>query len=43
MGNRKLGTYIDKLKTTVTEWVVLTLIYEVLDRETGYKVGGGAL
>ena len=39
-GTQKLGTYIEKQQNKVSEWIVLRLIYEVCDRETGYKVGG---
>ena len=34
-GTERLGTYIDKRQTTVSEWVAFRLIYEVCDRNKG--------
>ena len=34
-GTQPLGTYIDRRKATVAEWVLLCIILEVCDRETG--------
>ena len=34
-GTQTLGTYIDRRQATVEEWVVLRLILEVCDRDTG--------
>ena len=39
-GNKILGTYIDKRKATVAEWVTLRPIIEGYKRETGYEGGG---
>ena len=38
-----LGAYIEKRQASVEEWVALRPILEVCDKETGYKVRGGAL
>ena len=37
-----LGTYINRRKTALAEWVVLQPIYEVCDRYTSYEGGGEA-
>ena len=39
-GNQTLGTYIDKRQATVVYWVVLRLILNICNRETGYEGGG---
>ena len=35
-----LGAYIDKRQATVVGWVVLRLILNICNRETGYEGGG---
>ena len=39
-GNQTLGTYIDKWQATVVDWVVLRLILNICNKETGYEEGG---
>ena len=39
-GTQTIGMYIDKRQATVSEWVALIPILEILDRETGYEGGG---
>ena len=39
-GAQTLGTYIDKKKAIVVEWVALRPKLEVFNRETGYEGGG---
>ena len=39
-GTHKLGAYIDKKQTIVTEWVSLIPIYDVCERGMGYSGGG---
>ena len=39
-GVQTLGTYIDRRKETVVDWVILRLLLEVCDREMGYEGGG---
>ena len=38
-GTHILRAYIDKQQVTVVEWVLLRLILEVCNRETGYEGG----
>ena len=42
-GTQTLETYIDMQQTTVVEWVALGPIYEVFNRQKGYKGGIGAV
>ena len=39
-GTQTLGTYIDRQKTTVAEWVALRPIHEVCDRYIGCEGDG---
>ena len=39
-GTKTLRMYIDKCQEKVVEWVELSPIFEVSDRETGYEGGG---
>ena len=36
-GTQTLGTYIDRRKATVSEWMALSPILEVYDIDTGYE------
>ena len=40
VGTQTLGTYIDRQKKPMTEWVKLIPIYGVYNMDTGYKVLG---